>query len=106
MGHQHPDWVHPYAGVLQADLDERYRQTMTGLLQLHQVGTTAAYTRQFYGIISGGTPGISDTVLKQVYLLGLRSPRLRAAMMQMPLRHMELVEVTDHACALAMQLDY
>jgi hypothetical protein len=74
-------------------------------MQLNQNGTTAAYTRTFYGMISGGTPGISNTELKQIYLLGLRSPRLRAALMQMPLDHMELQEVTGHACSLAMHLD-
>lgn len=92
------------AGVYAATL-QRYQEVMHSLSQLRQTTTTAAYTRAFYSIISGGTPGINDTTLKVMFLDGLRSSALRAALMQMPLRHMELWEVTDNACALAMQID-
>lgn len=92
-----------YHGV-QAEVDHRHRLVMRSLQQLRQTGTTAAYTRAFYSVISGGTPGCTDTLLKHMFLLGLRSRELRATLMQMPLDHMELWEVTDHACALAMQM--
>ena len=47
-------------------------EAVHNLLQLSQNGTTAAYRRTFYDMISGGTPGISNTELKQIFLLGLR----------------------------------
>jgi hypothetical protein len=89
-----------------AEVQRRHDAVMHALRQLRQHGTTAEYTRNFYHVISSGTPGISEDTLKHVFVLGLRSPHLRRALMQLPLRHMDIFEVTDNACVLAMREDY
>ncbi len=87
-------------------IERRRTAVMHRLRQLRQDGTTADYTRAFYKALRGGTPGITEDTLKEVYVLGLSSPHLRLTLMQMPLRHMDLWDITDRACDLAMDLEY
>lgn len=75
------------------------------LEQLRQTGTIEAYVRMFYAIVGGGSTGIPADTITEVFLLGLRSPHLRAALMQLPLHSMTLWELTSHACRLALTLD-